>query len=84
MSDALYYTRLHWGQGRGVAKMSGKTVQLFEPPAIAGLLIAELIYTPEVHVAVVQEVGKPKRELLPAEILACAAFLRRTVWAGET
>lgn len=84
MSDALYFTRLHWGQGRGVAKMQGRSVPLYEPPAIAGLAIEELIYTPEVHVAVVQEVGKAKRELLPHEIAACAAFLRRTVWRGET
>lgn len=87
MSDALYFTRLRWVEGCGVAKYHGRSVKLDSAPDILGLLIVELIYTPEMAVGVVRETRAPLnlRELRPNEIAACDAFLRRTVLhPGET
>jgi hypothetical protein len=78
VSDDLYFTRLRWGHGRGVAKYHGRVVVLTAPPDILGLAIDELIYTPETAVAVVCEVGRPQRELRPNEIAACDALLKLT------
>lgn len=83
MSDDLFYTRLRWSSGHGIAKYKGRVTELTQAPEIAGFPVAELIHTPEVHSSWVRFFGTPWRELLPEEIIACDEILRATEKQGE-
>jgi len=83
MSDDLFYTRLRWANGKGIAKYKGCVVALTEPPDVVDATVVELIYTPEVHVCRVRTFGSPWRDLVPNEIEVCMTFLRKTANGGK-
>jgi hypothetical protein len=84
MSDDLFYTRLRWSNGHGIAKYRNRIVVLTEAPDISRDVVVEIIYTPEVGVARVRTFSKPWRDLLPDEIAACDSYLRIATGPGET
>lgn len=84
MSDDLFYTRLRWSNGQGIAKFRNRIVVLTEAPDISRETVVELVYTPEVRVAWVRTFDSPWRELLPYEIEACESYLRIATGPGET
>jgi hypothetical protein len=79
VSSWLYLTRLFWQSGRGVAKLHGKTVKLEAPPQVAGMLVEEIDYIPEIGMARVRCKHEGWRDMLRVEIAACDAYLANTV-----
>ena len=80
MSDALYSTRLRWAQGRGVARMHGRSVPLAEAPTLDGVQVHAVDYTPEVHCVEIQpNASGPRREMTAGEIADADKLLRRLV-----
>ena len=59
MSDALYYTRLRFHNGLGLAKKHGTTVTLTSAPDLGRGPVHELDYVPEIDQA---EVAMTTRE----------------------
>lgn len=80
MSDALYSTRLRWANGRGVARLHGRSVPLAEPPVLDGVAVHAVDYTPEVSVYEVQRRAcDPRVEMTAGEIADADRLLRRLV-----
>ena len=80
MTDALYSTRLRWANGRGVAKLHGRAVDLTEPPQLVGLAVHAVDYTPEIRCTEIQRRAvDPRDDMTAAEVEEADALLRRLV-----
>lgn len=77
MSDNLYFTRLRFTCGSGVAKLHGRTVVLAECPQFLPQRLAEVDYMPEVHACQVRDEFGGWREMKDFEIAAADALLRK-------
>lgn len=74
MSHALYFTRLWFVYGRGIAKLHGRQVKLTAPP-LEGY--EEIDYTPEVHCCRIRPRFGGWRDMESDEIAAADALLWR-------
>ena len=78
MSDAYFATRLRFHDGRGLAKLHGKSLVLLDAPLICGVLVVELDYAPETGTAELRPTRSEKRrEMYRDEIAACDELLLR-------
>lgn len=78
MSDALYSTRLRWHNGRGVARLHGRSIRLDAAPDLGAGPVLEMDYTPEVHcVEIRMRACESVREMTQQEIHAADRLLRR-------
>jgi hypothetical protein len=76
MSDALYYTRLRYHNGVGVAKKHGTTVTLTGAPDLGRGPVHELDYIPEIDQAEVSmDKRDPVRRMTRAEVQAADELL---------
>lgn len=77
MSLDLYWTRLVWGGGRGVAKKDGRLVQIVDAPRIAGAEVEGLDFAPEVECYQILPQRGGWREMSTTEISECWQLLER-------
>lgn len=79
MSHDLYATRLYWQNGRGIAKLHGKTVPLDNAPDIGVPAVLEVDYIPEIGVANLQTRFERRRDMTPDEVKVCDKLLGEVV-----
>ena len=80
MSDDLYFTRLRWHAGRGIAKLHGRSVPLAAPPVLAGAPVNECDYAPEYGFRLVRRRSCDRvDDMTGAEIADADALLRALV-----
>ena len=71
MSDALYYTRLRFHNGLGLAKRHGMTVSIAAGPDLGSGPVHQLDYIPEIDQAdLSMDKREPLRRMTRAEIRA--------------
>jgi hypothetical protein len=78
MSVDLYWTRLYWDNGKGVAKQDGVSVDLTAPPVIGGVEVDMIDYAPETKTYFMRLPYEGSREMRTDERAATAAFLNLT------
>lgn len=77
MGDDLYFTRLRWHAGRGIAKLHGRVVVLERAPVLAGIAVHECDYAPEISLRIVQRRAcDPRDDMTPTEIADADKMLR--------
>ena len=80
MSDDLYSTRLRWHNGRGLAKLYGRSVVLTAAPVLAGVTVFEVDYAPEICCRQVRRAAyDATQDMDSLEIADADALLRRLV-----
>jgi len=78
VSDALYSTRLRWHNGRGVARLHGRSISLDAAPDLGAGPVWEMDYTPEVACVEIRSRSCDSvREMTQQEIHAADRLLRR-------
>lgn len=78
MSDLLYCTRLRWHNGRGVARLHGRSIELDEAPDLGAGPVESMDYTPEVGCVEIRDRACDSvRQMTAAEIHAADRLLRR-------
>lgn len=76
MSDSLYWARLRWHNGLGVAKSNGTTVSLSVAPDLGSGPVHQLDYVPEIDQAdVAMDVREPMRRMTLHEIHTAGELL---------
>lgn len=77
MSDALYFVRLRWSGGGGIAKRGGLIVRLDAAPDLGGGPVHELDYSPAIGVREVRpRCIDERRDMTLAEEARAVALLR--------
>ena len=77
MSDDLYPTILRWAGYVGVAKLTGRRVELQQAPRLSGGVVWTIDYRPEIGVREIQmRATEPRRDMLPHEIEDAERYLR--------
>lgn len=79
MSNDLYWTRLVWTGGRGVAKLDGTEIRLPAPPHLKAVEIDGLDYAPDVSCFQIMPRRSGWRDMTPDEIAECKALLQRLI-----
>jgi hypothetical protein len=80
VSDALYFTRLRWHSGGGIAKLHGRAVTLDAAPDLGAGPVHEVDYAPEAGCWELRERAcDARRDMTAAEIRAADALLRAAV-----
>lgn len=83
MSDYLYRDRLRFESGSGVARLGDVAVALTAPPALVGVDVAEIIYTPSIKEARVRLRHEVWRDMSDQEISAAREALQQLVLSTE-
>lgn len=83
MSDDLYFTRLRFTRGSGVAKLHGSALPLAECPQFLAVEIEEVDYMPEVHAWRIRERNAGWRDMDGQEVQAADTLLHRLFAGGS-
>jgi hypothetical protein len=84
VDDRLFYTRLRWTGGRGIARLNGKTFALKSPPILSTIGKVDSIDYVPAHIFMVMPMFQGWRDLYPNEAEECDALLYEAHRTGES